>query len=172
MTMPWKKIDQPNKKKTAEFKRAFARRARFLIDEDLPGALAGALNRRGWNVRNVEDLGLKGRSDDEILAGAFREDRMLLIQDTDFLDERRFPRHRNPGIVVLPGGSGNIEALVETLGVLLPIVGAYSEVFRGDYMQISAEGVLSVTSLDKTGARQTSRYRFTLGEEAEEWVSE
>jgi predicted nuclease of predicted toxin-antitoxin system len=170
--MPWKKIDQPNKRETAEFKRAFVRRARFLIDEDLPGALARALNRRGWNVRTVEDLGLKGRSDEEILAAAFREDRILLTQDTDFLNERRFPRHRNPGLVILPGGSGNIEALVEALGVLLPIVGAYREVFRGAYIQISAEGVLSVTSLDKTGARQTSRYRFTAGEEAEEWVEE
>jgi predicted nuclease of predicted toxin-antitoxin system len=170
--MAWKKIEQPRKRETAEFKRAVARRARFLIDEDLPGALAGALNRWGWNVRNVEDLGLKGRSDEEILAAAFREDRILLTQDRDFLDERRFPRHRNPGLVVLPGGSGNIEALIEALGGLLPIVGTYCEVFRGDYIQISAEGVLSVTSLDKTGARQTRRYRFTAGEEAEEWAGE
>ena len=172
LNMFWEKIEQPSKRETTKFKRAFARRARFLIDEDLPEALAGALNRRGWNVRTVEDLGLKGRSDEEILAAALREDRMLLTQDRDFLDERRFPRHRNPGLVVLPGGSGNIESLVEALGVLLPIVGTYREVFRGDYIQISTEGVLSVTSLDKKGARQTRRYRFTAGEEAVEWVGE
>jgi predicted nuclease of predicted toxin-antitoxin system len=171
-TMPWKKIYQPTKTETSEFKRAFARRAKFLIDEDLLGTLAGALKRRGWNVRSLEELGLKGRSDEEILAAAFREDRILLTHDTDFLKERRFPRHRNPGLVVLPGGSGNIEAFVEALRVLLLLVGAYREVFRGAYIQISAEGVLSVTSLDKTGARQTSRYRFTPGEDAEEWVEE
>jgi predicted nuclease of predicted toxin-antitoxin system len=170
--MPWKKIEQPNERETAEFKREFARRARFLIDESLPGALAEALNRRKWNVRTVEDLGLKGRSDEEILAAAFREDRILLTQDTDFLNERRFPRNRNPGLVVLPGGSGDMQAIVEALGVLLLIVGDYREVFRGTYTQISADGVLSVSSLDKTGARKISRYHFTAGEEAEEWIGE
>ena len=130
-SVAWKKIRKPSKQETAAFSRAFGQRARFLVDEHVSDLLAGALRDRGWNERTVEERGLRGRPDEQVLAAAFKEDRVLLTQDADFLDEGRFPPHRNPGIVVLPGGSGDVDALVEALATLLPVVGAFREPFEG-----------------------------------------
>lgn len=50
----------------------------------------------------VKDCGLSGKPDENVMAFAWRERRMLVTHDQDFLDDRRFPPHRNPGVVTLP----------------------------------------------------------------------
>jgi predicted nuclease of predicted toxin-antitoxin system len=50
----------------------------------------------------AKPVGLGGRSDEEIFAYAWREKRIIWTHDRDFLDDKRFPVHRNPGVLVLP----------------------------------------------------------------------
>ena len=40
---------------------------RFLVDEDLPRTLAQDLNAAGFEAQDVRDVGLRGKSDHEIL---------------------------------------------------------------------------------------------------------
>ena len=43
---------------------------RFLVDEDLPRSLAGELRAAGVDAADVRDVGLRGRTDEEVLAYA------------------------------------------------------------------------------------------------------
>ena len=100
--MPWHRMEMPSNRELSEFMSAFAKKARFLVDETLGESFVGALHDLGYNAIGVAQLGLTGHSDEDVFAAAWRERRILLTQDHDFLDDRRFPPHSNPGVVVLP----------------------------------------------------------------------
>jgi predicted nuclease of predicted toxin-antitoxin system len=57
---------------------------RFLIDECLPPHLAILLRAAGHDCAHVYELGLGGQPDEQIMALADREDRILVSADTDF----------------------------------------------------------------------------------------
>ena len=86
------------------------------------------LRSRGYNVLTAEDAGLRGRDDRELVAKAFQDDRILLTQDLDFLDDRLqvLPRgrellfepldppsvlHRPRGLLWRPGGAFRLATL-------------------------------------------------------------
>jgi predicted nuclease of predicted toxin-antitoxin system len=58
---------------------------RFHLDESFPLAVADGLIRRGFDVTTSNQAGLLGATDDEQLAFALREMRVLLTRDRDFL---------------------------------------------------------------------------------------
>ncbi len=157
----WKPIYMPTRAETSAFEREFGKRARFLFVESLGPGTAEALRTAGWNVKYVDDVGLNGRSDEDVLAFAKREDLILLTHDTDFLDDRRFPPHRNPGVVVLPGGSGGEQVLLRALGQMLSVVGMYREIWRFSKVIVETNGELVVVLRDyDSGAMTRERYRF------------
>ncbi len=168
--MGWKPIHIPDKAETAALQKDFGRRARFLVDESVGVDVARLLSRSGWNAKHVGDVGLLGRDDEEIMASAMREDRVLLTYDRDFLDARRFPEHRNPGVVLLPGSQGDVVALIEALRWTLSIVGEFREVWRKSVVQIGAGGEFVVRSRKvETGVVTTKRYRLVLGNGVDIW---
>jgi predicted nuclease of predicted toxin-antitoxin system len=80
---------------------------RFLVDESMGEGVAKILRHEGYNAKYVSDVGLTGRSDEDVFATAWSEDRVLVTHDPDFLDDRLFPPHRNPGVLLIrPGSSG------------------------------------------------------------------
>jgi predicted nuclease of predicted toxin-antitoxin system len=106
--MPWKELDEPTDDEKRELDLQYRDKARFLVDESAGLGVAKFLQSRGYNTRFVEDLGLRGRSDEDVFATAWKEKRILVTHDTDFLDNKRFPPNRNPGIIVVrPGASGH-----------------------------------------------------------------
>ena len=91
--------------------------------------------------RQVRGGGRLGyRADEDVLAYALRDDRVLLTHDRDYLDDRRFPEHRNPGVVILAGGDGDVVALVESLRWALSIVAAFREIWRRAKVVVSQDG--------------------------------
>lgn len=58
---------------------------RFHLDESMPNAVAEGLRRRGHDVTTSVEVGLISAGDDEQLAFAAREDRVLITRDQDFL---------------------------------------------------------------------------------------
>ena len=58
---------------------------KFYTDEHVPKAVIYGLRRRGVDVRTVPEAGMLGASDEELLALAHREGRVLFTQDEDFL---------------------------------------------------------------------------------------
>ena len=57
---------------------------RFLIDECLPAAVADLLRAAGHDCAHVCELGLRGQPDEQIMARADQDDRILISADTDF----------------------------------------------------------------------------------------
>jgi len=162
--MGWKELDIPNAQEAAGFRQEFQKRARFLLDESLGVAVANLLRRSGWNAKFVADVGLAGRDDQDVLAFAQRDDRILLTHDQGFLDDRKYPEHRNPGIVILPGAGGDIVALIQALQWSLSIVGQFREVWRKSKIVMGNDGTFRVTSRNAdTGAMDTRRYWLTKG---------
>jgi predicted nuclease of predicted toxin-antitoxin system len=166
--MSWKPI-KVTKEEMGAFQRSFKKKARFLLDENLDPALAERLRGLDWKVETVEDVGLKGRPDEDILAYAQRENRILITNDRDFRNERRFPPHRNPGVVIIPQ---DLSQAARSLGTVLPIVGEYRELFQSDIVEVNSEGTISVRSTKSDGRRTTSRYRYSSGPYALEWEEE
>ncbi len=57
---------------------------RFLIDECLPARMAELLRAAGHDCTHVYELGLGGQPDEQVMATADRENRILISADTDF----------------------------------------------------------------------------------------
>src|SRR5438132_438714 len=106
--MPWRAIPDPSKQELRELNR-MRKKARFLVDENLGEEVAQVLRAEGFNSQFVSEAGLRRHDDTDVFAYALRTDRVLLTHDPDFLDDRKYPQNRNPGLVVLPGGSGATE---------------------------------------------------------------
>jgi predicted nuclease of predicted toxin-antitoxin system len=170
--MAWKPIDITDDE-IADATRRWKSRARFLVDESLGSEAAVFLRQLGWNVKAVQNVGLEGHSDEDVYAFAWREERIVLTHDTDLLDDRRFPPYCNPGVVVLPGASGETEPLVRALLNTLAIVGRYGDAYHGSKIVFNADGTLVVRSRDQsTGTMANVRYRLRKNAMPELWVDE
>jgi predicted nuclease of predicted toxin-antitoxin system len=88
-----------------------AKQSKFFVDENRGREVTAFLREKKLNVRDVFEEGLVGRSDEDVMAFAWRTRCILLTHDRDFLDDSRFPEDRNPGVIVLPGGDGNQTAM-------------------------------------------------------------
>jgi predicted nuclease of predicted toxin-antitoxin system len=157
----WKPIDIPPEEQKA-LARNFKKKARFLLDENLDPALAYFLKKRGYHTKTVSEVGLKGRSDREVLALAKRQDRILITGDIkDFSNERMFPEQRNPGIVVLPTSDLDDPGMIEAIATMLPIVGDFRELYRGAIVCVDREGALTIRARNfDSGARSKTRYKY------------
>jgi len=58
---------------------------KFLVDNQLPAALARFLGKQGHDARHVLDLRMDEASDADIWQRAVSEDRVLISKDEDFL---------------------------------------------------------------------------------------
>lgn len=145
----------------SDFNRKFESKARFLVDESVGMDAVRLIQDRGWNVRYVGDVGLSGRSDEEVLAFAWEEQRILLTHNLEFLDDSGFPFQRNPGLVVLPGGSGSTLGLVEAINGVLALIGPYFEAYRGYKIRITEDGVWTIRRFStEEGISQEIQVKF------------
>ncbi len=163
--MPWIPLENPDYI-SGEFKK----RTRFLIDESLGAEVAIFLRDKGFSAVFVADVRLNGRSDEDVFSFAWREKRMLLTHDRDFLDDRRFPENRNPGVVVLPGGDGDQNAMGVGIGTVLAVFGAGPSIWEKTKTAISPSGEMTIRRRNfETGKIETTRYRMTGKGNAEIW---
>jgi len=168
--MTWVPIPESSKKEEAAFLRESKKKARFLADQNVDVAVTQLLRDSGWNAKHASEAGLLGQPDENILAHAQREDRILLTHDPDFLNDRAFPPHRNPGVIVLPGAEGNRRAIPDALRDVLPVVGAFREIWRATKIVIAEDGTWTVTTFEHDSGRITkTRYRFPKNRRPEFW---
>lgn len=62
-----------------------ADRIKFYLDEHVPKAVAEGLRRRGVDIVTVQEQGLQAAKDEQHLACATQEGRVMVTQDADFL---------------------------------------------------------------------------------------
>lgn len=87
---------------------------RILCDESVPYSMAVALRSAGFDAADIRDVGLRGATDDAVLAFAVAEDRVLVTSDV-----RRFgnliatPPAATPGLIVLRMGPATAAVLCD-----------------------------------------------------------
>src|SRR5262249_60890037 len=89
--MRWQLLPAPDAKAISRLRRA--KRSRFLIDESLGSGCIEFFQHYGMNAVDVWQVGLVGRDDPAVFAFAWKQRRILLTHDEDFLDDRLFPEH-------------------------------------------------------------------------------
>ena len=171
--MAWKRLPGGTKAQEAEFN-SFRKKARFLVDESLGEGVVRVLRDLGWNTVFGPDVGLARHSDEDVFAYAWREQRVLLTHDHDFLDDRRFPPQRNPGVVVLPGGSGPARGLVEGLRAVLSIIAPYRKAFRRFKIEITEDGTWNISNMTRVNdiVRRWRIRPSRVGPHVDEWDDE
>jgi predicted nuclease of predicted toxin-antitoxin system len=73
---------------------------KFVIDEDMPRSTVKVLKAKGYEVLDVRDCGLRGKSDDEVFEFAQKEKAVILTGDIGFGNILHFPVGSHSGIVI------------------------------------------------------------------------
>ena len=94
----------------------------LLIDEALQDAVAHRLADEGHDTSHVRVLGLAGCTDDEVMALALAEDRVLVTTDTDFGTILALTGAAGPSVVLLRGIGDSTPERVAALLAVLPRV--------------------------------------------------
>jgi len=72
-----------------------------IIDEDLPRRLGENLRKLGWEIKDIRDTELRGRSDKEIIGFAKECKAVLFSSDKDFANILKYPPKEYYGILIL-----------------------------------------------------------------------
>ena len=94
---------------------------RFLVDANLPPALARWLVSEGHDAEHVSDLGMEQRSDRDIWAYARERDACVVTKDEDFILLQALDRE-GPAIVWIRIGNAVRRVLLSRLPALWPAV--------------------------------------------------
>lgn len=72
-----------------------------VVDEDLPRVIDKMLEDLDWEVKDVRDVGLRGKSDKEVINFARKDKAVLFSADWGFANILNFPPQNYYGIVIL-----------------------------------------------------------------------
>ena len=76
-------------------------RLRLLLDQMIDAVAAKTVSKQGHDVVRLADLGMAKADDDEVLARAIAEQRILVTLDGDFGDWAILPLSEHPGVIRL-----------------------------------------------------------------------
>lgn len=146
---------------------------KFLLDNNVDlEVLLRYLDGQGLSADELP-LRLINRPDDEVLAEARRQDRVLLTHDADFLNEALHPPETNPGVVVMPGGRGDVAKYLPNIGAILKLMKPYRALWRQTYIHIQESGMIVVKGVNSTTGEPISPWylRFENGV-PHQWVDD
>ena len=119
---------------------------RFLIDENLSPQLAHHLRAvHGYEAVHVNEIGLQGASDPDVLARAVAENRIVVTNNAEDFRQlgRRTPDH--PGLAVMLDALGLAQQL--ELGVTLATAIESAEITHGRLFEIDRLGTVRAFKL-------------------------
>jgi predicted nuclease of predicted toxin-antitoxin system len=115
---------------------------RFLIDNALPPRLAELLLENGHDAVHVRSYGMQASKDEEILARALQEERVVVSADTDFGTLLAMQEAAQPSFILfretrLQVAQDYIELLLPTLLALEPeLMSGCVAVFRNNRLRV------------------------------------
>lgn len=169
--MPWKSVRSFNKAEIAEFNKAHRKKAKFLLDENVGIWLAYEMRELGWNAKHVDDVGLRSRADEDVFAFACKDNRVILTHDDDFMDNRQFSIHLSPGVVKIPGGSGDEEVLLDAVFQIIGMFGGKSDFYKQTKISITHEGVWTIHRfIQRMGKIEITRWKYPKNGGAMKWI--
>jgi predicted nuclease of predicted toxin-antitoxin system len=89
------------------------------LDENLPNELVDLLSGDGHDVHTIPIERLVGRDDGIVFRAAITDERLVITQDLDFSDLRKFQPGSHPGIVLIRLRDPSRRRLVERLRQIL-----------------------------------------------------
>lgn len=107
-------------------------RIKFYLDEHVPKAVSKGLKRRGVDAITVVEAGLRGATDEEHLARAKSEKRVIFTQDDDFL-RLHAADNAHSGIVYAHQGKA-IGALISGLMLIYQALDAKEMINHVEYL--------------------------------------
>ena len=99
---------------------------RYFTDEHVARAVAAGLRKRGIDVLTLAEADLLGADDEDLLAFARQEGRVVVTQDQDFL-RIAAQEHDHPGVVYAPQG--------RSLGEMVRMLDLLAQVSSAEEMQ-------------------------------------
>lgn len=148
--MPW--VPEPIQR------RAGIAKPRLLLDESIGHRIALALTRRGYRYRTAADL--IGHEDEDVLAPARREDRVVFTLDADFLDEKHFSQAQNPGVIFIKPHLKGEDRLETALDMVQSFVLPSVTRWNGTTVRVSApDSVIVRTFIREVGRTDLRIYR-------------
>jgi predicted nuclease of predicted toxin-antitoxin system len=129
-------------------------KVRFFVDKSAGSDLANALRACGYDAKCSENEGPSSDKDEDVFLVAWKDRRVLVTCNPEFLDNHRFPPTANPGVIVLEGDSNrNDERVVRCVVRALRLSANEAAWFEGKKLDFSSTKALTITS-------PGSRHRF------------
>jgi predicted nuclease of predicted toxin-antitoxin system len=122
---------------------------KFLIDECLPIRLAALLRQVGHDCVHVYDAGLGGQPDEQVMALAEREHRVLVSADTDFGELLAKSAVLAPSVILLRRSDKRAESLA---GVLLANLGQVADALAAGSLIVIADNRIRLRRLPVKGS--------------------
>ena len=98
-----------------------ARTIRFHLDENCDRAIAEGLRRRGIDVSTTPEAGLLSATDEQHIAFATSQNRVIFTQDRDFLRLHAAGTH-HPGIAYCGKDTRSIGAIIQGLVLIWEVL--------------------------------------------------
>ena len=92
---------------------------RLLADECVYAKTIKFLKKEGHEVRRVQEEGLSGSKDPEVLQHTIKNDLVLLTRDRDFQDIIKYPPSQHKGIIVMEIHPKHMDAVHRALAKML-----------------------------------------------------
>lgn len=155
--MSWKKL-QITKSELSDLKNAFRKRARLYIDENIEEEITEALKTLGWNIKTYKDFSLAGHPDENHFAKAKQLNRILITQDDDYWDNRRFPIDKHPGVIILQ--YQNTKTVVQGIRFIADVIVPFAEIWHSSKVKIKGEQVIVFSKNTDKGTWETTKYKL------------
>jgi predicted nuclease of predicted toxin-antitoxin system len=91
----------------------------FLADENIPQALTEYLRSRGFDVKTIHEMGLRGTDDRNVFLAACETKRTLLTFDRHFANIREYPPSGHHGILLIRIHPAVLDDVISAVDLLM-----------------------------------------------------
>jgi predicted nuclease of predicted toxin-antitoxin system len=116
--LPREPLSKPEQREFEAYLKKKKIKPRFYSDANFPQWAVDYVRENKFKLVTAKEVGLQNRDDQDHLAYALREARVLLTCDRDFLDERKHPLISCPAIIVFDFGEGTRSEMFSAFHVL------------------------------------------------------
>lgn len=106
---------------------------RFYCDTHIPRAVALGLRRRGIDVVRAEEVDMAEAKDEQHMAFALREKRVIVTQDAGFIDRIK-KGEKNCGVAFCEQGSRGIGEMISALVLIFQVLEPDEMIGHVEYM--------------------------------------
>ena len=171
--MPWRllEIEKPTRKEL----HSTSGKAKFYADHNLDESVVHVLQRLKYDVETARDVGAEAQPDTFHYKRGFRNRRVLVTHDKDYLDNSQFPLSQTAGVVILDVDTTKTEQLARAPEVVDTILGGLAPVLMGMKVVVHSDYTITFTQRVPDGkgtgfVEDRRRWRFDEnGEDIWEW---